>query len=1192
MSPRHSIRTLIIISGLAGLLAAFAPACPDALAGDPPEAPAALGPAEDTAADTGDPSDGARPPRGAAALGSAEPAPAGPGLADWYPYSLRPPFIATERSDDPSVIHAGNARFAAGDPPLIPAPLERSVAPDAAFSPGWWIVHFRGAVTEESKRLLDDVTGRIVREDGSELARWYLPNRALIAYLDGREAHDALAASPLVDFLDPYHPAYKLSPEIGTLPLVTPERVERATYVLDLDLIPGHDPKDVAAQAAALGARVITEVHHRGRSAYDLHFIVVETVAARILDLARIEGVRLIQETADGLRTYDISGGGKLQNRTLAADDGSSSPIVGAATFPLWLLHDLQGQGQLIGVVDTAIDWNNTGVTGCANGFPDTLIDNWGFALPNLARVLLPSVGSGGVNLKIPRADLLGGATLQGAAGGEHGQAAAGAALADFYGNNDTKWWEHDVDAWESWAPSNFSGLLGDGIAHEAQLYFTPVMSNGAFRWEFAGEFPANMATTLSNMAAAGVCTSNHSVGLAETNNVYSQTSVAHDLAGFDHPELLQCMAAGNAGAVSNALTSQACIKNSLAVGASDDVLRPEDRVTFSSIGPAFDGRLKPDVMAPGSDTAPRSGGVQSLLILPESNGSGGGSCSYQWTSGTSFSSPTIAGAGALVHQYFQEGRYGGSTPILDPSAALMKACLINAGHRLTGLNLGGGAYPNNYQGWGEPNLSDVLDLPGGARRLIAADIASSAGFSGPAASAHIHDFTVNSSAQRLRVTLVWTDEPGSAGTGKKLINDLHLRVTGPGGVLYLGNVISGTTGESITGGTADTLNNVECVIRSAPATGAWSVTVDPSDGNYAIPQGYALVITGDVSEDSTPVPPVADFSGAPQSGSAPLAVAFTDLSAGSVTSWSWIFGDGGSSSLQHPSHTYTTAGTYTVALTATGPAGSDTLTRTGYITVTDPPPAGPSRHFSFDGTTAVPGLGSAADEDIVRYDPGPGTWAWTFDGSDVGLAGTDVDTFEILASGQIVLGFDSTSFTVPGVGSVDDSDLVIFTPTSLGATTAGTFALWFDGSDVGLTTNNEDVDAVSVLADGRILVSTLGGFSVPGVSGEDEDVIVFTPASLGATTAGTWQMWFDGSDVGIGNASDEEIDALARDGTAMLFSTLGSFSAGGVSGADEDVGRFTGTFGGTTSGTFALELDLSAIGIPTTADVDGLSLP
>ncbi len=88
---------------------------------------------------------------------------------------------------------------------------------------------------------------------------------------------------------------------------------------------------------------------------------------------------------------------------------------------------------------------------------------------------------------------------------------------------------------------------------------------------------------------------------------------------------------------------------------------------------------------------------------------------------------------------------------------------------------------------------------------------------------------------------------------------------------------------------------------------------------------------------DAQPVAPTADFVGTPTSGEYPLAVQFSDLSSGDPTSWSWTFGDGGTSTAQNPSHTYTAAGVYTVSLTATNAQGSDTATKTGYITVTEP---------------------------------------------------------------------------------------------------------------------------------------------------------------------------------------------------------------------------------------------------------------
>jgi PKD repeat protein len=92
--------------------------------------------------------------------------------------------------------------------------------------------------------------------------------------------------------------------------------------------------------------------------------------------------------------------------------------------------------------------------------------------------------------------------------------------------------------------------------------------------------------------------------------------------------------------------------------------------------------------------------------------------------------------------------------------------------------------------------------------------------------------------------------------------------------------------------------------------------------------------------------PPVAQFAGTPTSGTAPLAVTFTDQSSNAPTTWSWTFGDGGVSNAQNPSHTYTAAGAYTVSLTASNGFGSDVETKVAYINVA----AGGEQQIAFDG--------------------------------------------------------------------------------------------------------------------------------------------------------------------------------------------------------------------------------------------------
>ncbi|MCC6622107.1 MAG: S8 family serine peptidase [Deltaproteobacteria bacterium] len=239
---------------------------------------------------------------------------------------------------------------------------------------------------------------------------------------------------------------------------------------------------------------------------------------------------------------------------------------------------------------------------------------------------------------------------------------------------------------------------------------------------------------------------------------------------------------------------------------------------------------------------------------------------------------------------------------------------------------------------------------------------------------------------------------------------------------------------------------------------------------------------------------------------------------------------------------------------------------------------ARPSIIFGVSSSSVtLPGGLVVNDEDLVRYDLEAGTYHLYFDGSDVGVT-TGINNLAFDASGDLVLSFRS-SLSLGGT-TIDTRDLVRFTPTSLGATTAGSFAMYFDGSDVGLTQSGEVLDAVVILADGSLLVSTTGGVSAGGVSGAAQDLLRFVPTTLGASTSGTWSMYLDGSDVGLSQSS-ENIDAVSvlADGS-LLLSTTGSWSVTGVSGANEDVLRFVPTsLGSSTAGTFSLYLDGSANG-------------
>jgi PKD repeat protein len=163
-----------------------------------------------------------------------------------------------------------------------------------------------------------------------------------------------------------------------------------------------------------------------------------------------------------------------------------------------------------------------------------------------------------------------------------------------------------------------------------------------------------------------------------------------------------------------------------------------------------------------------------------------------------------------------------------------------------------------------------------------------------------------------------------------------------------------------------------------------------------------------------TEPPPVANFSGTPTSGDKPLDVDFTDTSTGgAITSWSWTFGDGGTSFLQHPSHTYTDTGNFDVTLTVTGPGGSDPETKSNYIRVDEPPPVA-----AFYGT---PTSGNKP-LDIQFVDQSTGgaitSWSWEFGDDSTSTLKNPLHTYT-------EEGVYSVTLTVTGPGGSDDTTRV-----------------------------------------------------------------------------------------------------------------------------------------------------------------------
>ncbi|MGR9013912.1 MAG: hypothetical protein ACU83U_09740, partial [Gammaproteobacteria bacterium] len=254
----------------------------------------------------------------------------------------------------------------------------------------------------------------------------------------------------------------------------------------------------------------------------------------------------------------------------------------------------------------------------------------------------------------------------------------------------------------------------------------------------------------------------------------------------------------------------------------------------------------------------------------------------------------------------------------------------------------------------------------------------------------------------------------------------------------------------------------------------------------------------------------------------------------------------------------------------------------------------------------------SVANEDIIAFDTASRTWSIYFKGKRVGLGvpGVNVDAFYIMTDGSILLSLDvpiTLPITDPSVGTatdllIDDSDIVRFVPTSLGDSTAGNFEIFFDGSNVGLDTDSENIDSISFLPSGKLIVSLTGSGSVPGVSTvQDEDLIVFTASDLGVDTSGTWNMHLNGSDIELSDGGNNEdvmgvwVDsnnAANPDSSDIYISTHGAFSVSGAIGDGADIFKCTpSSIGTTTACSYAFAWDGGANGIGAGVALDGIYL-
>jgi len=685
-------------------------------------------------------------------------------------------------------------QFATFDPlvdePVPPQSLRLTGYAEGESGP--YIVQFQGPVQAAWKDAL--------REAGVQIDS-YLPDYAFIVRMD-EETRVHLQSLSFVRWVGMYQPAYKVSPNVAanTTGLY---RVHAASWA-DLDA--------VRSSLVALD----TGVGDRGSA------LVIHARPDQIAQIAQLPDVLWI-EAFHFSETYNDKATG----------------IMNAATS--WS-QGYTGAGQIVTIADTGLDTgvDNPGI----NGDMHLDLDNGVFKISSWPVVLYPGyITNSGADDGAADKDSGHGTHVAGSVAG-NGARSGGLTKGSAYGATVTF---QAVEQYTTWT-------VAAGTADGYYLTGIPNDLNNLF--QEAHDWGSRIHTNSWGSNAAGE---------------YDEQSQQADQFTWINKDFTILFAAGNEGIDANndgyvdldSMGAPATAKNVITIGASDNMrstggynppvcanwfgcFGPDyptnptrsdplsdnagELAAFSSRGPTDDGRIKPDLVAPGTNIL--------SILSSQASGTGWGLAPnpfYMYMGGTSMAAPLAAGAAVVVRDYLVSGE---AHP--NPSSALIKATLINSAVDISGYGVAsqeaGQPIPNNHEGWGRIDMAAATN---GTDRVFVDDPSRTLTTN----LAHTFSFTVTNSTIPLKVSLVWTDYPGTPAASRQLVNNLDLVVTAPdGSTTHYGNNFSG--GWSSPGGVGDQRNNVENVYVQSPTTGVWTIDVVGSN----VPQGtqpYALVVSG-----------------------------------------------------------------------------------------------------------------------------------------------------------------------------------------------------------------------------------------------------------------------------------------------------------------------------------------------------------
>lgn len=895
----------------------------------------------------------------------------------------------TGGADEPALrLEAAEYRPANGESPDIPDRLRSSGIP--AGRVGNFVVQFDGPITEADRAALEAAGAAVVS---------YLPD---FAYKISMTNSQAAATAELdgVVHVGAYEPAFRLSSSLDAA----------ADGLFQVTVDQGRQAADSLAAVLATGAVVAST---RGR------VLVVDATLDQLEQIARIDGISWIENRLFP-ELHNEYGAGAIMGADAANASGydGSTQVVAVADTGI-------GDGTASGVhadvpvgrVTAVFDWPSSDAPGCFRAFPDGARDVDSGHGTHTALSVVSDGGPGGIGKgTAPAASLVFQAvedyiqTGRTCASSPNGYYLTGLPddLTDLFQQ------AYDVGARvhsNSWG----SSVAGDYTADSATV--------DLFTWNNPDMLITTSAGNSGIDANANGVVDDDSIGSPATaKNVLTVGASENDRAGdwscdsgltYVNPNT--GMSCSSQGGVNDLFTYGEAWPGDFPTNpiASDpsagDV---EQMAAFSSRGPTDDGRIKPDVVAPGTWVLSGYSSLYQEGYGDPSNPQNGAfqydgwgfpvDDEYKYMGGTSMSNPLAAGAAVVVRDYYQK-EFGHNA-----SAALAKASLINSAVDLADENNDGVddndfPIPNMHEGWGRVDVGAAVD---GTAQWVDDGVGLSTGGSA------LHQFTVDAGSA-FKVSLVWSDFPSDEAAAINLVNDLDLVVTAPDGTTYIGNNFSGGwTSAGAVG--ADRLNNVENVYVPTAGAGTWTVAVSGFNVPFG-PQPFALVVDGQF-DGAPPIddPPTVTVS-APTAGATVSGVVTTTADAtddngvtevefsvnGAVIGTDTNGSDGWSATWDT---TGTTDGAATVIAVATDTA-AQTASDSVNVTVDNDPGGG-------EPTTM-----HVADLDGVS-NPSGNRWTATVTVSVVDDEGGAVDnagvTFEYLRGSRLV----TTSCTTDATGS------------------------------------------------------------------------------------------------------------------------------------------------------------------------------